>query len=78
MIEESFFKNKFPNYTVSRASWDTPHLEHLDLRKQAFFFHLLFRNDPGHFYLGHKQTVRISKFEVQKLMLKKPKFQFRH
>ena len=71
-------RSKHPNYTVSRASWDTPHLEHLDLRKQAFFFHLLFRNDPGHFYLGHKQTVRISKFEVQKLMLKKQKFQFRH
>ena len=25
-------------YTVSRGSWDTPHLEHLELRKQAFLF----------------------------------------
>ena len=42
----------------------------------SIFFHLFFRNEPGHFYLGHKQTVRISKFEVEKLMLKNPNFNF--
>ena len=63
-------------YTVSRASWDTPHLEHRDPRKQAKYCFCSFSQFNQVIFT--RVTTKVSEFLIlkQKSCVKYPNFNF--